>query len=106
MGRGTRFTAEEQARIVELAGQRVPGRLIARELGRSSHRAVWSFVMKLRQPAPPERRRPPSRLSSTEREEISRGLAGGESFRAIGRRLSRAPSTISREVAGNGGRRR
>jgi IS30 family transposase len=43
-------------------------------------------------------------LSSQEREEISRGLAHGESFRAIGRRLGRAASTISREVERNAGR--
>src|SRR5262249_38686038 len=41
-----------------------------------------------------------------EREEISRGLAGGESLRAIAARLGRAPSTVSREVAADGGRRR
>jgi IS30 family transposase len=46
------------------------------------------------------------RLSLAEREEMSRGLAGGESFRAIAARLGRAPSTVSREVAVNGGRRR
>jgi IS30 family transposase len=45
-------------------------------------------------------------LSLAEREEVSRGLAGGESLRAIARRLARSPSTISREVATNGGRRR
>ncbi len=44
------------------------------------------------------------RLSLTEREEISRGLAVGESMRCIAARLERAPSTVSREVAGNGGR--
>jgi IS30 family transposase len=38
-----------------------------------------------------------------EREEISRGLAGGESLRSIASRLGRAPSTISREVSVNGG---
>src|SRR4051794_35601164 len=106
MGRGTWFTLEEQARIVELAAQGVPGRLIARELGRSHHRAVWAVVTKLRQPPPRARRRAPLRLSLAEREEISRGVAAGESFRALGRRLGRAPSTISREVAANGGRRR
>jgi IS30 family transposase len=47
-----------------------------------------------------------SRLSLADREEISRGLAAGESFRAIACRLERAPSTISREVAANGGRSR
>src|SRR5215203_3000412 len=44
------------------------------------------------------------RLSLAEREEISRGLAAGESLRAIAGQLGRAPSTVSREVAGNGGR--
>ncbi len=46
------------------------------------------------------------RLSLTEREEISRGLAVGETMRFIGARLGRAPSMVSREVVGNGGRRR
>ena len=45
----------------------------------------------------------PRRLSLTEREEISRGLAAGESLRGIAQRLGRAASTVSREVAGNGG---
>jgi IS30 family transposase len=53
---------------------------------------------------PRVRPRSPLRLSLAEREEISRGLRAGESERAIGRRLRRAPSTISREVAANGGR--
>jgi IS30 family transposase len=46
------------------------------------------------------------RLSLAEREEISRGLAGGESLRGIAARLGRAPSTVAREVKVNGGRRR
>ncbi len=46
------------------------------------------------------------RLSLTEREEISRGLATGETTRCIAARLGRAPSTVSREVAVNGGRHR
>jgi IS30 family transposase len=41
-------------------------------------------------------------LSLVEREEISRGLARGESSRQIAARLGRAPSTISREIARNG----
>ena len=43
-------------------------------------------------------------LSLEEREHISRALAADESYRAIGRRLGRAASTISREVAPHGGR--
>jgi IS30 family transposase len=42
-------------------------------------------------------------LKMTEREEISRGLGSGESLRSIARRLVRAPSTVSREVARHGG---
>jgi IS30 family transposase len=45
-------------------------------------------------------------LTLADREEISRGLAAGESFGCIGRRLGRPTSTISREVAANKGRRR
>ena len=54
---------------------------------------------------PPERTRSGRVLSLAEREEISRGLAANRSLRAIARSLSRAPSTISREVRRNGGRR-
>ncbi len=48
----------------------------------------------------------PGRLSAEEREEILLGLARGESMSAIARGLGRAPSTITREVAANGGARR
>jgi IS30 family transposase len=41
---------------------------------------------------------------AAEREEISRGLAAGESCRAVARRLGRAASTVSREVGRNQGR--
>lgn len=56
----------------------------------------------------PSRARPrsPLRLSLAEREEISRGLRAGDSCRAIARRLGRAPSTVSREVAAHGSRKR
>lgn len=43
------------------------------------------------------------RLSSAEREEISRGLAQGESISAIADRMGRETSTVSREVNGNSG---
>ncbi|MEV6324252.1 IS30 family transposase [Nocardia sp. NPDC051787] len=43
-------------------------------------------------------------LTVEDREVISRGLSAGLSFRAIAETLDRAPSTVSREVARNGGR--
>lgn len=39
-----------------------------------------------------------------EREEISRGVAAGESARRLAKRLGRSASTVSREIARNGGR--
>ncbi len=54
--------------------------------------------------SPPERRRRRCALTLLEREEISRGLATGESLRAIARRLGRSASTVCREVERNGGR--
>jgi transposase, IS30 family len=44
------------------------------------------------------------RLTLSDREEISLGLRGGESFTAIAARLGKATSTVSREVAAIGGR--
>jgi len=55
--------------------------------------------------SPPERRRRRCALIPAEREEISRGLASGESLRAIATRLGRCASTVCREVNRNGGRR-
>ena len=55
--------------------------------------------------SPPERHRRRCALTPAEREEISRGLAAGESLRAIAARLSRPASTVCREVNRNGGRR-
>ena len=54
---------------------------------------------------PPPRTRSGRVLSLAEREELSRGLARGDSLRQVGRQLRRAPSTISREVRRYGGRR-
>ena len=56
----------------------------------------------------PPRERNRSRLALTlvEREEISRGIAAGESIRRIAGRLGRAPSTVSREIVRHGGRSR
>jgi IS30 family transposase len=53
---------------------------------------------------PSTRRRSRLALSLSEREEISRGLADGQSMRAIASSIQRAPSTVSREVGRHHGR--
>lgn len=52
---------------------------------------------------PRRRARRAGALSFYGRETISRSLARGDSMRVIARALDRAPSSISREVARNGG---
>nr|WP_030518968.1 helix-turn-helix domain-containing protein [Nocardia sp. NRRL WC-3656] len=48
-------------------------------------------------------RRRGQRLTTVEREEITRGLAAGGSARRIAVRLGHSPSTISREIVDGGG---
>jgi IS30 family transposase len=78
---------------------------IARQLGLPEG-TVRAYLVRCGGIRPDPRRRASGRLSFEEREEISRGLAGGMTMRAIAAQLGRAPSTVSREVAANGGRRR
>ena len=97
------MTTEEKEEIWRRYRAGASLRSIHRALGRSG-KAVWDFVASTGGIPPVERSRSPLRLSLVEREEISRGLVANESCRAIARRLGRAPSTVSREVAGHGGR--
>ena len=78
---------------------------IARALGRIPG-AVFQVLSTHGGMAPAPRQRSRLALSVAEREEISRAVASGASFRQISRQLQRAPSTISREVHRHGGRRR
>ncbi len=55
---------------------------------------------------PAQRRRSRLTLTLSEREEISRGVVAGRSIRSMAESLGRAPSTLSREIRRNGGRRR
>src|ERR1700747_1871684 len=54
--------------------------------------------------APIPRQRRADHLTLVEREEISRGIAAGLSARTIAGRIDRPSSTVSREIARNGGR--
>ena len=100
------LTRHQRLRAQDLRAQGWKINDIARELGcqvgviqRATYRPPWQLV------APAAGWIPgPGRLSIAEREEISRRLSVGESFGAIARHLGRAVSSISREVAANGGR--
>jgi IS30 family transposase len=105
---GNRLSYEERLLVLERVarGDTLPE--IARDLGTS--RQTVGSVLRIAggRPSRRSRRRPrsPLRLSLIEREEIRAGIAAGDSFRAIARRIGRAPSTVSREVGGVQGRRR
>ncbi len=76
---------------------------IARLFDRS-HGAIARVLARTGGIRPPQRRRSRMALTLAEREEISRGVAVGQSLRTIAVLLGRAPSTVSREVNRNGGR--
>ncbi len=98
------FTQPEMAEVWDRWEQGESLNSIARSLERG-HSAVQGMLSRTGgiRPAPKQR----SRLALTlaEREEISRGVAAGHSIRTIAMMLGRAPSTVSREIKRNGGRR-
>lgn len=78
------------------------------EIGRAfdrGHSSIQKILMATGGIRPAVRKRSRLALSLAEREEISRGLVTGFSLRSIADRLKRSPSTVSREVNRNGGRR-
>lgn len=104
--RGARnLTNAERLEIRRRVAAGEPHRRIAASVGRERV-TIWKVLTEAGGLAVRRPLRSPLRLSLAEREEISRGLSAGESYRAIGRRLGRAASTISREVRANDGRRR
>ncbi len=100
---GSTLTLEQQEAIWDRWRAGEPARVIARMVryGPAAVRRHLAVTGGIR-PAP--RRRALLRLSLTEREEISRGIAAGESARKIAARTGRSPSSVSREIARNGGR--
>lgn len=76
---------------------------IGRALGKEHH-VIYVLLARHGGIAPPVRRRSRRALTLGEREDISRGIASGCSMRVIAQGLSRACSTVSREVARHGGR--
>ena len=101
--RRMRLTAEQVSTLWHRrqAGETLTS--IGRLLG-ASLSGLFGVVSRAGGLAPRRRTRRQSALRVAEREEISRGLARGESARAIARGLGRAPSTVTREIARHGGR--
>ena len=98
------MTEQYKADLWDRYGRGESASAIARALGRHVV-TVAEFIRDAGGIRPPRLCRSDVRLSLDEREEISRGLAAGDSMRAIAKRLGRAPSTVSREVGRHGGRR-
>jgi len=98
-----RFTRKQRAELWERwkSGQCVAD--IAKALERRNKSGVYRVLALNGGIAPATRRRAAASLRLEEREEISRGIAAGDSIRRIAKRLGRAASTVSREVRRNGG---
>ena len=100
-----RFSEEERQTIWDMREAGVPVKRIARHLGRQNV-SLRKFIADAGGKRPTPRQRSELRLSLEEREEISRGLAAGDTIRAIAEALGRSPSTVCREVNVNGGRKK
>lgn len=102
--RWRRISRETRREILRLAAQGMTQRQIARQLGLWENSvAYWLRPLGgvIRKEMWDQGSR---RLSLQERIDIRLGLEQRQSLRCIGRNLERHPSTISREVAANGGR--
>ena len=96
------YTEAQKALMWERWQQGASMKEIAQLFGRH-HSTVQGIISRAGGVRPRQRTRSSRSLSLAEREEISRGIASGRSLRSIALRLSRAPSTISRELTRNGG---
>ncbi|MFE7332083.1 IS30 family transposase [Streptomyces sp. NPDC057565] len=77
--------------------------LMGRALGTSMHH-VRRFLYQSGGVRQAPQLRSKRHLTGSEREEISGGIAAGEPARHLAKRLGRSASTVSREIARNGGR--
>ena len=98
MGRGLSWPQKAELWRRWKAGETVAQ--IARAMGKNNL-ALFRVVRPYGGIAPRERCRSRLALSFAEREEISRGLSARCSIRQIARRIGRAPSSVSREIARN-----
>jgi IS30 family transposase len=99
------MTPTRKARIWELWRQGYPMSFIAGEIAKPPA-TVYSYLLYHGGMEPRSRVRRSTSLTIEERETISRGLANHQSLRSIALELGRSASTVSREVARNGGTER
>ena len=99
------FTAAQSAELWERWKRGEGLKAIGRVLGKPSS-CIFNHIRPSGGIKPAPRRRSRRALSLAEREEISRGLVTGRTIRSIALALERSPSTVSREIARNGGSRR
>ena len=102
---GSRLSKSDRRAIWDLHSRGLNTNEIALEL-RRAYSSVATVIKTAGGIRPVEPHRAPSRLSASEREEISRGISSRETFAVIAERIGRSTSTVSREVAINGGRSR
>ena len=100
---GSAVTEVEKAEIWDRRSEGESMSAIARHLGRGEE-TIRRYVLVSGGVRPRPRTRSRSELTVVEREEISRGLAAQHSCHSIARQIRRAPSSVTREVARNGGR--
>jgi transposase, IS30 family len=105
MPKGYGLTVGVKDGIWELRAQGLSEAEIGRRLA-SPRATVSRYLARVGGIRPRPRRRAARCLSLEEREEISRGIAGGHSAREIARTLGRSHTTIAREIDRCGGRRR
>src|ERR1700749_1129825 len=101
----THLTGEQRQLALRLRARGLSLREIGPQVG-CSHQGVALIVRSAsRRPVRQDGWVPgPGRLTLANLEEITLGLHATESFTAIAARLGKAVSTVSREVAANGGR--
>src|SRR5260221_11328368 len=96
------FTATQKAELWERWKSGLSVAAISRALDRRNKTGVLRIVTLHGGIAPARRRRALAVLRLEEREEISRGIAAGQSIRQISQGLGRAPPTFDREVVPHG----
>lgn len=101
--RKRRYYSEEDKRLIWKRWKSGASQHDIARLFCTGHSSIGRILSETGGFRPPDRKRSTSALKLSEREEISRSIVANLSIRSIAVRLSRAPSTISREINRNGG---